>query len=222
MKPRNTEAARLEADYLARVKVAIAGRGPSEVDEILDSLREHIGEELSEIAEDQVSLVQMANVLERLGSPESYAEGEGIASTEAVSLERRPDEARPRLSRLALAAALCLPGAFLATGLAIPLGGNTDVGVVCAGVVFFSLGVAGLVLGLAALVAVRNSRQRLHGRAFAWIGLLTLPLLLLWTSASYMFWLKAGHEANRNFQRAVQSENLDHDRGVEPPLHAEH
>jgi hypothetical protein len=190
MKPRNAEAARLEADYLARVKAALADREPSEVDEILESLCEHIGEELSEVAGDRVTLVQMANLLERLGPPESYAEGEGRVLTEDVSLERTADESRARLSRLALAAALCLPGAFLAYALMIVLGGNTDVGVVCAGFALFAGGVAGLMLGLAALIAIRNSREGLRGRAFAWIGLLTLPLLLAWTTVSYILFLK--------------------------------
>ncbi len=79
MKPRNTEAARLQADYLARVKTALAGGETSEVDEIIQSVREHIEEELSQIAEEQISLVPMANVIERLGPPETYAQEEGVA-----------------------------------------------------------------------------------------------------------------------------------------------
>ena len=79
MKTRNAEAARLEADYLARVTAAMAGRETSEVDEVIQSVAEYIEEELSGTAEDQVSLVQMANVLEQLGPPEDYAQEERIA-----------------------------------------------------------------------------------------------------------------------------------------------
>lgn len=74
MKPRSSEAGRLEADYLDRVRSALSGRSPDEIDEIIESLREHIEGELSEFPEGEVSLVQMADVLERLGSPDSYRE----------------------------------------------------------------------------------------------------------------------------------------------------
>jgi hypothetical protein len=74
VKPRNPEAARLEADYLARLRSALAGRETGEVEEVLDSVSAHIEEELSGDLDGQVSLVQMAGVLERLGPPESYLE----------------------------------------------------------------------------------------------------------------------------------------------------
>ena len=73
MKPRSTEAARLEADYLARVRVALAGRDASEVDEVIQSVKEHIEEELSEASGDEVNLSQMAKFLEHLGPPESFS-----------------------------------------------------------------------------------------------------------------------------------------------------
>jgi hypothetical protein len=222
MKPKNAEAERLEADYLTRVKAAIGDREPSEVDEILDSLREHIGEELSEAATDRITLVQMANVLERLGPPESYAEGEGIALTKDASPGLRTNEARARLSRLAVAAALCLPSEFLAWALLIVLGGNTDIGVVCAAFALFSGGVAGLLLGLAALVAIRNSREALRGRAFAWIGVLILPALLIWTTIVFVSSVapscpEAEKEMIRELQRDVQRKNLNHDYTSGPP-----
>ena len=74
MKPRSSEAGRLETDYLDRVRSELRGREPAEIDEILESLREHIEEEFSELTDDEVSLVRMADVLERLGSPDSYRE----------------------------------------------------------------------------------------------------------------------------------------------------
>lgn len=74
MRTRNNEAARLESDYLARVRSALTGNAPSETDEIIQSIQEHIEEELTEKAPDEVSLSQMAAVLERLGPPEAYAQ----------------------------------------------------------------------------------------------------------------------------------------------------
>ena len=74
MKSRTAEAARLEADYLARVRGALADREPSEIDEVMESINAHIEEELSESPGDETTLVQMANVLEQLGPPEAYAQ----------------------------------------------------------------------------------------------------------------------------------------------------
>jgi HAAS domain-containing protein len=81
MKPRSSEAARLEADYLARVRSVLAGRDRSEVEEVIESLREHIEEELSSVAAVEVSLVQMANVLERLGPPELFVPEEASSAS---------------------------------------------------------------------------------------------------------------------------------------------
>ena len=190
MKARSAEAARLEADYLARVKAAIAGRDPSEVDEIIESLREHVEEELSETADDEVTLVQMANVLERLGLPETYVqEGGGMQRTEVAAR----DEERPKLSKLAIAAALCFPVALLFGVLVGVLSGNTDTWeVACAEAMAFCSSVAliGLLLGIAAIVVIYNSRQKrqkLRGYAFAWIGVLTIPLLLVLAATLVMF-----------------------------------
>lgn len=74
MKTRDSEASRLEGDYLARVRSALAGNAPWETDEIIQSIQEHIEEELTEKAADVVGLAQMAAVLERLGPPEAYAQ----------------------------------------------------------------------------------------------------------------------------------------------------
>jgi hypothetical protein len=73
MRPRNAEAARLQADYIARLRAALAGRETGEITEIVQSVQEHIEEALGESGEGEVTLVEMANVLERLGSPEDYA-----------------------------------------------------------------------------------------------------------------------------------------------------
>jgi hypothetical protein len=77
MRGRNYEAARMESDYLARVRSALAGNAPSEIDEIIQSVQEHIEAELSENASGEVSLAEMATVLERLGPPDAYGQGLG-------------------------------------------------------------------------------------------------------------------------------------------------
>lgn len=73
MKTRSAEAARLEKDYLGRVRSALAGRDPAEIEDVLFSLHEHIEEELAQDRDEEVRLSRMAAVLERLGPPESYA-----------------------------------------------------------------------------------------------------------------------------------------------------
>lgn len=73
MRPRNREAGRLEEDYLARLRASLAGRDPGQAAEILQSVREHIDEAVAEYGSGEVTLVQMANVLERLGPPEAWA-----------------------------------------------------------------------------------------------------------------------------------------------------
>lgn len=75
MRIRNPQAARLEQDYLSRVRAALAGSSPSEIEEVILSVQEHIEEELSQKPPGDVTLVQMADVLERLGPPEEYAVG---------------------------------------------------------------------------------------------------------------------------------------------------
>jgi hypothetical protein len=223
MKPRNAEAARLEADYLAHVKAATAGREPSEVDEILESLRELIGEELSEVAGDQITLVQMANVLEQLGPPEDYAQEEGVERTAAAVSRLKADEEGPRLSKLAIAAALCFPGALLAWAITTAAGGNTDIGVVCAGFSLFATALIGLLLGVAALINIRNALGKLRGRAFAWIGVLTLPVLLGWATVSFVSFRSAAREAHAQWKQEIERLNNDvrraktnHDGGAAP------
>jgi len=173
MKPRNAEAARLEADYLARVKAALAGREASEIDEIIESLREHVAEELSEAAGDQITLVQMANVLESLGPPESYAQEEGVTSGTAVVSGPETNNERPRLSKLAIASILCLPGALL-TGAFTEAVAPRAKGPFIAAVLLM-----GVILGIAALVEIRHAPQTLRGRALAWIAVLVPPIVIV-------------------------------------------
>jgi hypothetical protein len=185
MKPRTAEAARLEADYLARVKAAIAGREASEIDEIIGSLREHIEEELSDTDDDRVSLVQMANVLEELGPPESYGEEDGAVSRAKKDLPSGTmSERSPRLSKLAVAAALCLPIALLIGGIFAALAHGSDgkwngpvqtTGAVC----FCTILLLGAVLGIAALISIRSKPNELRGKALAWIGILAPAIILL-------------------------------------------
>ncbi len=69
----NTEATRLQADYIDRLGRALADRNRGDVAEIVQSVQEHIDDALVEYGDGEVTLVQMAQVLERVGSPESYA-----------------------------------------------------------------------------------------------------------------------------------------------------
>lgn len=59
----------MERDYLARVEAVLAGH--PDAAGIVESLREHIEEAATELSDDEISLVQMAQILERLGSPET-------------------------------------------------------------------------------------------------------------------------------------------------------
>jgi len=96
MKPRNAEGHRLEADYLARLRAALAGRDPSETSEIVESVRDHIEEALAETAGDEVTLVQMAAVLERLGPPESFADEESSAVPQREAAGAVPESPQPQ------------------------------------------------------------------------------------------------------------------------------
>jgi len=70
MKPRNEEAARLEKDYLDRLRGILADH--PHAGGIVESVAEHIEEAAGEISSPEISLVQMAQILERLGPPESF------------------------------------------------------------------------------------------------------------------------------------------------------
>ena len=80
MKKRNSEANHLEGEYLRRVREALAGGDAAAADDVLQSVREHIEEELADIGGDEVTLVQMATVLEKLGPPESYVDDQPDAA----------------------------------------------------------------------------------------------------------------------------------------------
>jgi hypothetical protein len=88
MKPRPPEVERLKNDYLDRVKAALTGREESEIEEILESLREHIDFELTENREEPIGLVQMANVLEKLGPPESYIHNDVSEALDTIGIVR--------------------------------------------------------------------------------------------------------------------------------------
>lgn len=80
---RSPEAARLEQDYLDRLRSALPSS--AETSELIDNIRDHIQTALAEVpAAAEVSLTKMATVLEELGSPESIA-AEFADSAPAVS-----------------------------------------------------------------------------------------------------------------------------------------
>lgn len=171
MKPRDAEAARLETDYLKRVRAALAGRDASEIDEIIQSLKEHIEEELSEALDGEVGLTQMANVLEHLGPPEAYGQAEQ---------SEEPQE-KPRTSKLAIAAALTTPAGLVAAALiaAIRIGvlGAAEPG---AGTILLLIAsmIAGVVISICALAEIRNSHGKLRGHGLAKLGM-AIPLGLV-------------------------------------------
>jgi len=176
MKPRKSEAARLETDYLARVKRALAGRDASEVEEVVESVTAHIEEELSGDLDGEVSLVQMANVLERLGPPEAYMEqGSNDSAAEAISQS-------PRLSRKAVLGALMLPIMIAVDLLILAIGKAVDVSESRLEPFFAMVGftglIGGVVISLSALSDIRRSGGRLRGRSLALTGVI-LPVALV-------------------------------------------
>jgi len=193
MKARTPEAARLEADYLARVKAAIAGREPSEIDEIIGSLRDHIEEELSEADDDRVSLVQMANVLEQLGPPEAYSQEEGTAPKTAPVSGSQREAGGQRLSKLAIAAMLCVPAGVLIGALFVAWASaeHNDNTIAAAGALSsVVVSITGVVLGIAALSSIRNQPHQLRGKGFAWFGLVaSAAIVLLW----FLWFASASH-----------------------------
>ncbi len=74
MKRKNHEAQKLELDYLSRLREALTGIPDKDVDEIIQEVHRHIEDAVSELPEEEVTLSQMAGVLEILGPPESFAE----------------------------------------------------------------------------------------------------------------------------------------------------
>lgn len=160
------------------------GRAESEVEEILQSLREHSEEELSEDLGGDVSLTQMANVLEHLGPPEAYAQEEGVAHQDSPSNQLQAQERR--VSKLALVSALCLPAAILVGILVGVLSHRisgrehpSEATACCAVLSGTALLVAGFILGVAALRSIRSEPERLSGRQLAWVGVIQLPAVWL-------------------------------------------
>jgi len=188
MKIRTADAQRLEGQYIEQVKAALAGRGASEVAEIMQSVREHIDDALADAPGEEVSAVAMANVLERLGPPETFAiEDEGPDAAQPAILPAAPPPiapVRPRLSGLAVAGALGLPVAILsaiavafATNLAAGLDWTTEGPGWEAFLVGVAVLLAGEILSIASLVAIRNSGGLLKGRSLAIAGIVEFPLV---------------------------------------------
>lgn len=71
MRSRDPEAARIENEYFLRLGAALARCPAEQRNEILQNVREHVRLALGEGA--AVSLAEMADVLQRLGSPETVA-----------------------------------------------------------------------------------------------------------------------------------------------------
>lgn len=115
MKPRTPEAARLEADYLVRVRQALGSR--PDAAEIVQSVVEHVEEAVAEFKGLEVTLVQMAQVVERLGPPEAFAEGAEAPPREGTSGGGQTPELRQRsvmlLDRIWVACLVSTVGLFI-------------------------------------------------------------------------------------------------------------
>jgi hypothetical protein len=92
MKTRSSEAARMEADYLARVRQALGARRDAQ--EIVQSVVEHVEDAVGEFKDLEVSLVQMAQVIQRLGPPEAFAEGQAAPTPSAPGGGMSPESRR--------------------------------------------------------------------------------------------------------------------------------
>jgi len=153
MKPRTAEASRLEESYVARVRSALAGRESSEVDEIVQSVRTHIEEELSGKSGEEVSAVEMANLLDQLGPPEAYLEKD---NADAEASQQTP--AKSCTSPLAIISLVC---SLLSVVLG-PFG--------C---------IPGIVCGHVALGQCRRDRE-LGGRSLAKAGMIIGYVFVTW------------------------------------------
>jgi len=90
MKPRKEEALRLEQSYLERLRVTLDKGDPLDADEIWQNVASHIEEAINEFETSEVTLVQMAEVLERLGPPEALGTEENSHQQEDKG-SSRPD-----------------------------------------------------------------------------------------------------------------------------------
>ena len=131
------------------------------------------------LAEGKIS----AEEAERLRAAVEESEADETSESEVESIER------PRLSRLAVAGALCLPGALVA-GLLTWVLANAR----CAErllddttglFVGWAVLLIGIVLSIAALIGIRESQGELKGRGPALFALILqcILLVLMWCSA---------------------------------------
>jgi uncharacterized membrane protein len=85
MKARSSEAARLEADYMTRLKAALGHLSASEKNDILQEIAQHIEDSCEEFAESEISLSQMAQILDRLGAPQVVASAAAASGSRSRS-----------------------------------------------------------------------------------------------------------------------------------------
>ncbi len=109
----------------------------------------------------------------------------------------------PRMSKLAVTSALCLPAAIivgilagvlahLASGREHPSETTAWVGVLSGTAILL----IGLLLGVAAFAQIRGSDGRISGRGFAWVGVLQLPVVWF-----FLFvWLMQGSTAAPDYR----------------------
>ncbi|MBE1497779.1 putative membrane protein [Amycolatopsis lexingtonensis] len=171
--------------YLARVRTALADLPASEIEEILEDVRPHLAELEAELGEG----ARVEALIERLGTPESYAAelraaggyppaGEG--ATQVLTTAATPSLAKPRIALWGLV--LCAIGlALLAFGAAISVDPDVLVGMLLFLPVFlisFALLLRGgvePVLALPEVGWVRNTlakgrEQEETGKVLRWLG----------------------------------------------------
>ena len=74
MKQKTQEAIRIESDYLDHVRNALSNLPSVEIEEIIQDVHSHIADAMAEIPDEEISMAQMASILETIGAPESFAE----------------------------------------------------------------------------------------------------------------------------------------------------
>lgn len=214
MKPRNAEAARLEGDYMTRLDAALSGRDTADAAEIAQSIKEHVEEAAAEHDGEEVTRVQMANILERLGPPESYAMGDAMISpgVSALSADRSLAERRLDKRRAAswsffslLAAAAFVVVSVAADSAAWRSGDGAlrfmaflfAAGAIFASLVSFVMGrlaIQGRALPGEPLVGWPRFQGSLSPVCFGAIGFLVVFLVLPWNSFYLFEWAGMGQD----------------------------
>ena len=172
---------------------------------VLRALEKEPERRYQQVSEIRTHIETIASTLPSpLGPPESYAQDQGIPPEKKTTVEPVARDAGPRLSKLAIASALSLPVAVLVAVLTEAVVPRVEGGP------FFAVLLAGLILGIASLIAIRNSPKTLRGRSLAWIGVLTLPLLILIIVPLRMISIQRAREEFQKDEQQLREERERH------------